>query len=73
MMTEADRKQSKTCTAAEAAVLSMIKVWPGVPAIVTYSPEKGWSVGTHPKDVEIYLGRVESMHAKPDDRVQRDD
>ena len=41
-----------TCTAEEAAVLSMIKAWPGVPAIVTYSREGGWSVGTSPEEVE---------------------
>jgi hypothetical protein len=45
----------RSCTREEALVLEMIKVWPGVPAIVTYSPPEGWSVGTHPDDVERYL------------------
>ena len=33
----------------------MIKAWPGVPAIVTYSPESGWSVGTDPKEYERWF------------------
>ena len=41
-----------TCTRDEAAVLSMIKVWPDIPAIVTYSRESGWFVSTSPEDVE---------------------
>jgi hypothetical protein len=40
------------CTRAEADVLSMIKSWPGTPAIVTYSPEEGWTVSTSPRDIE---------------------
>ena len=44
--------ESQSCTAQEWEVLSMIKVGPGVPAVVTYSPETGWSVGTRPEDVE---------------------
>lgn len=40
------------CTREEADVLSMIKAWPGVPAIVTYSPEEGWCVATDPAEVE---------------------
>ena len=42
----------RTCSAEEAAVLSMIKSWPDIPAIVTYSRESGWSVSTSPEDVE---------------------
>lgn len=42
----------RSCTADEAEVLSMIRAWPGVPAIVTHSPECGWSVSTLPEDVE---------------------
>ncbi len=41
-----------SCTREEAEVLSMIKVWPGVPAIVTYLPGGHWSVSTSPEDVE---------------------
>ena len=40
------------CTAEEAEVISMIKIWPGVPAIVTYSEGGGWSVRTDPADVK---------------------
>jgi hypothetical protein len=51
----ADRNHlSHACTRDEALVLDMIKFWPDVPAIVTYSPADGWSVGTHPDDVERY-------------------
>ena len=41
-----------TCTRGEADVLAMIKVWPGVPAIVTYLPDGSWSVSTSPEDVQ---------------------
>lgn len=37
----------------------MVKAWPGVPAIVTFSAEEGWTVGTHPDDVKRHL---ESMN-----------
>lgn len=41
-----------TCTREEVTVLSMIKAWPDIPAIVTYSREGGWSVSTSAEDVE---------------------
>lgn len=55
MSTRTARHRPSTCTAEEACVLSMIKAWPGTPAVVTYSPEHGWSVGTRPEDVDRYL------------------
>ena len=48
-------KYVTTCTADEATVLSMIKAWPDVPAIVTYSSKGGWSVSTSPEEVERRL------------------
>ena len=52
-MTEMNR-QTSTCTAEEAEVLSMVKCWPGIPAVVTYSPEEGWSVGTRIEDIDMH-------------------
>ena len=42
------------CTAQEAAVIDSIKAWPGVPAIVTFWPETGWSVRTREADTQQY-------------------
>lgn len=44
--------ESSTCTRAEREVLDMIKFWPEITAIVTYSSERGWSGGTDPRDVD---------------------
>jgi hypothetical protein len=49
--------QPLPCTAQEACVL--IKAWPGIPAVVTYSPEHGWSVGTRPGNVDRCLSSKE--------------
>ena len=51
-MSEKKNVPMSTCTRDEAAVLSMIRAWPYIPAIVTYSREGGWSVSTSPEDVE---------------------
>ena len=32
------------CSSAEREVLEMVKCWPGVPAIVTFTPPNGWNV-----------------------------
>lgn len=51
-------KRTHTCTTAEADVLSMIRVWPGIPAIVTYSTEGGWTVATSEENVERRLQMI---------------
>ena len=50
-MPETKNVPMSTCTRDEAAVLSMIKVWPDIPAIVTFSSDGKWSVSTLPEDV----------------------
>lgn len=42
----AQRERTKTCTADERVVLDMIACWPGVPALVMFKKDGGWSVST---------------------------
>lgn len=44
--------ESSSCSRAERDVLDMVRIWPGVPATVTFHPNDNWSVGTP----EAYLG-----------------
>lgn len=46
---------TSSCTRAERDVLNMIKVWPGIPAIVTYFPDGSWNVSTSEKGIERHL------------------
>lgn len=59
-MQKVERDQGVSCSIEKATVLSMVKAWPGVPAIVTYTPETGWSVGTRAEDAAQHLARQQS-------------
>lgn len=48
-------RDSCVCSPEERTVLDMVRCWPGIPAIVTYDPERGWSVGTSESDVQSRL------------------